>query len=204
VFGLKVHKLRTPINDEDIVNIAIGDILFLDGVVVTARDLVHRLVVKEGRNCPIDLNGLAIFHAGPIVKRHDNKWFIVSIGPTTSYRMEPYEYEFIERTGVKLIIGKGFMGNRTAKACRDFKAIVTLYPGGCGAITSFNIEEVLGVYWLELGIPEALWVLKVKELGPLIVTIDSKGNNLRNQIMDTVNKQRRKIIKEIYSSIANL
>lgn len=199
-----MFRLKTPISDDTIAEISIGDVLFLDGIVVTARDLAHKLIVEEGKECPINLNGLAIFHAGPIVRKYNNEWFITSIGPTTSYRMEPYEYEFIKRTGVKLIIGKGFMGDKTAKACKDFKAIVALYPGGCGAITSLSIKEVIGVHWLELGVPEALWVLKVKELGPLIVTIDGKGNNLRNYVMNNVNRLKDKITKEIFNHVSTL
>jgi len=103
---------------------------------------------------------------------------VISIDPTTSMRMEPFEAEFIERTGVKMIIGKGFMGSRTAEACRKRRCTVTVFPGGCAALAAKRVKKVLGVHWLDPGVPDALWVLEVEELGLLIVTIDSRGNNM--------------------------
>jgi len=103
---------------------------------------------------------------------------VASVGLTTSMRMELYEAEFIGRTGVKMIIGKGFMGSRTAEACRNRRCIVTVFPGGCAVLAAERVKKVLGVHWLDLGVPDVLWVLEVEELGPLIVTIDSRGNNM--------------------------
>jgi len=170
--------LRTPIRDEDLEDIEVGDVVYITGVVVTARDAAHRRFVAEGMPLPVDLRGLAVFHAGPVVRRRGDEWEVVSIGPTTSMRMEPYEAEFIERTGVKMIIGKGFMGSRTAEACRKHRCIVAVFPGGCAVLAAERVKKVLGVHWLDLGVPDALWVLEVEEFGPLIVTIDSRGNNM--------------------------
>ena len=98
--GKKV--LVTPITAEDLMNIHIGDILYLDGDLVTCRDIAHRRLVEEGRSLPIDVCDRAIFHAGPIVRQAEgNRYEIVSVGPTTSMRMEQFEYEFIEKTGWK-------------------------------------------------------------------------------------------------------
>jgi len=118
-----------------------------------------------------------------VVRRRGDEWEVVSIGPTTSMRMELYEAEFIERTGVKMIIGKGFMGSRTVEACRKHRCIVTVFPGGCAALAAERVKRVLGVHWLDLGVPDALWVLEVEEFGPLIVTIDSHGNNMYTERM---------------------
>jgi L(+)-tartrate dehydratase beta subunit len=116
-----------------------------------------------------------IFHAGPIV-RGDAE--LVSIGPTSSIRMELWAADFIAKTGVKIMIGKGGMGSRTAAACREREAIHCVYPGGCAALGAGQVEKIEGVYWKELGMPEALWVMKVREFGPLIVSIDTRGNNM--------------------------
>lgn len=193
----RIHNIRTPISSDDIVDINVGDILYVSGIIVTARDAIHKKVVKEGIEPPIDLRGLALFHAGPIVRRIGNEWRIVSIGPTTSMRMEPYEAEFIERTGVKVIIGKGFMGEKTAKACMEHKCIVALFPGGCGALGAKAVKKIINVYWLDLGIPEAMWVLEVENLGPMIVTIDSKGRNLYNELRQVIEVGKRKVLEEL-------
>jgi len=175
---VREFHVKTPIRDEDIEPVRVGDIVYLTGIIVTARDAAHYRVVVEGKPLPIDLRGLAIFHAGPAVSRHVEEWRVASIGPTTSMRMEPFEAEFIERTGVKMIIGKGFMGAKTADACRRYKCLVTIFPAGCGALGADRVKRILGVHWLDLGIPEALWVLEVEVFGPLIVTIDAQGNNM--------------------------
>lgn len=175
--GKKV--LVTPITAEDLMNIHIGDILYLDGDLVTCRDIAHRRLVEEGRSLPIDVCDRAIFHAGPIVRQAEgNRYEIVSVGPTTSMRMEQFEYEFIEKTGVRLIVGKGGMASQTQKACRQFGAIHCVFPAGCAVIAAVEVEYVAGHFWEELGMPETLWWCKVKEFGPLIVSIDISGRNL--------------------------
>ena len=194
---MKEHRIETPISVEDLTEVRVGDRIYLSGIVVTARDLAHRSVVEEKISPPIDLNGLALFHAGPIVCKRDGGWRVVAIGSTTSMRMEGYEDEFIRRTGVRLIIGKGFMGGKTAEACRRNCAIVTLLPGGCAAIAARRIVDVLGVYWLDLGMPEALWVLKVEDFGPLMVTIDVTGRNLLDKRLRKIEVSREEELKHL-------
>ncbi|MCD6301880.1 MAG: fumarate hydratase C-terminal domain-containing protein [Staphylothermus sp.] len=185
----RTYYLRTPIRDEDLESIRVGDVVYLTGTIVTARDSVHKRVVVEGLSLPIDLRGLAIFHAGPAVKKINDEWKIVSIGPTTSTRMEPYEADFIAKTGVKLIAGKGFMKEHTAEACTRHKCIVTIFPGGCGALGAKCVKRVVGVHWLELGVPEAMWVLEVENFGPLIVTIDATGANMYSERSKDIQKK---------------
>ncbi|MEM2021552.1 MAG: FumA C-terminus/TtdB family hydratase beta subunit [Zestosphaera sp.] len=176
--------VNLPTSDDVVSELKVGDVIYVSGVVATARDAVHRRFLVEGTSLPVDLRGLAILHAGPVMVRLGSRWVCQSIGPTTSMRMEYYEDEFIERTGVKLIIGKGGMGNRTAEACRRFKTVYVIFPGGCGALGASAVEEVLGVEWLDLGIPEALWLLRVREFGPLIVAIDTRGSNLTGEVIN--------------------
>ena len=103
--------LTTPIGAEDLADIKIGDVIYLTGHIVTCRDVPHRRVVQEGRELPLDIRGGAILHAGPIIRKTGDKSFeMVSVGPTTSMRMEKFEREFIAKTGVRLIVGKGGMG----------------------------------------------------------------------------------------------
>lgn len=174
--------VNLPTTSEALSELRVGNVIYVNGVVATARDAAHRRFIVEGIPLPVDLRGLAILHAGPVMMRSGSKWVCQSIGPTTSVRMEYFESEFIEKTGVKVIIGKGGMGGRTAEACRRFKAVYAIFPGGCGALGAAAVEEVLGVEWLDLGVPEAIWVLKVREFGPLIVAIDAHGNNLTEAV----------------------
>ena len=172
--------LTTPISYEQIKDLRIGDTVYLTGMLATARDSGHHRVIGEGMLPErFSFREGAVYHAGPIVgKDESGKQYIVSIGPTTSRRMESVEAEFIEKTGVRLVIGKGGMLQKTADACRKFGAIHCAYPGGCAVVGAQSVEELTDVEWLDLGMPEALWVMRVKEFGPLIVSIDTEGNNL--------------------------
>lgn len=170
--------LTTPICIEDIKDLRVGDTIYLSGILVTGRDDVHHRVVHEGLKSPFDFYGMAIMHAGPIIKEEPGKNTMISIGPTSSIRMEADEAEFIEKTGLKIIVGKGGMGEKTSEACKKFGAIHCVYPGGCAVSAASHVEEIENVFWRELGMPECLWVMRVNEFGPLIVSIDTEGNNM--------------------------
>lgn len=194
--------LTTPIKDEDLKDIKIGDIIYLTGTIVTCRDVAHRRLIEEKMALPVNLQGLAIFHAGPIVKDHgNNNYEMISIGPTTSMRMEKFEKEFIEETGVKLIVGKGGMGKNTEAGCKTHKALHLVYPAGNAVYAADKVESIESVHWTDLGMPESLWVCKVKEFGPLIVSIDTEGNNIFEQYKVEFNQikdeQYDKIIPEV-------
>lgn len=167
--------IQTPVKNDAIASLRAGDIFYLSGIIATGRDKVHQRVVSEGMQCPFDFGGGAIFHAGPIVSA---EYELVSIGPTSSIRMEEWAADFIGKTGVKVMIGKGGMGAKTAEACRAHGAIHCVYPGGCAVLGAMQTERIEGVHWPELGMAECIWVLKVREFGPLIVTIDAAGSSL--------------------------
>lgn len=193
--------LTTPIKSEDIESLNVGDVVFLNGYLVTCRDVGHRRLIELGRKLPVDLKGLAIFHAGPIVAKIAGSWQMISIGPTTSMRMERFENQFIEETGVKLIVGKGGMGADTAEACKRHKALHAVFPGGCAVLAATEVEEIERVEWEDLGMPEALWVCRVKEFGPLIISIDTKGNNLFEANKANFDAKKAPIIEEIGSQV---
>ncbi|SUT99179.1 L(+)-tartrate dehydratase subunit beta [Actinobacillus lignieresii] len=190
--------LTTPIKAEDLEDINIGDIIYLNGYIVTCRDVAHRRLINNGRELPVDLNGGAIFHAGPIIRPlGDDKYEMVSVGPTTSMRMEKFEKEFIKQTGVKVIVGKGGMGQGTMEGCRDYKALHCVFPAGCAVLAAECVEEIVDAQWKDLGMPETLWVCKVKEFGPLIVSIDTHGRNIFEENKVIFNERKDKAIEEI-------
>lgn len=191
------RTLQTPIKNEDLEHLNIGDIVFLDGYLITCRDMAHRRLIDMGMKLPVDLEGLAILHAGPIVARGGDSWKMISIGPTTSMRMEVHEKEFIKQTGVKLIVGKGGMGPETVEGCAACKAVHAVFPGGCAVLAASRVEEIERVEWLDLGMPEALWVSRVKNFGPLIISIDTHGNNLFDKNKAEFNAKKGPIIEEI-------
>ena len=195
--------LTTPIKDEDLEDLRVGDVVYLTGHIVTCRDVAHRRLIELKRELPVDLKGGAIFHAGPIVRKlDDGKFEMVSIGPTTSMRMEKFEREFIEQTGVKLIVGKGGMGPLTEEGCKKYKAVHAIFPGGCAVLAATQVEEIERAEWQDLGMPETLWVNRVKELGPLIISIDTQGNNLIEKNKAEFNAKKGPILEKIYSQVS--
>ena len=197
--------LVTPVSAEDLKDIKIGDIVWLDGDLMTCRDVAHRRLVEYGRELPYDIKDKAIFHAGPIVRKiegTEDDYEMVSVGPTTSMRMEKFEYEFTKLTGVRVIVGKGGMGPNTECACKNFKAIHCVFPAGCAVVAATEVEKIVEHHWDELGMPETLWCNKVKEFGPLIVSIDAQGRNLFEENKVIFNERKEKAIEEICKHVS--
>lgn len=195
--------LITPIKDEDLLDLKVGDVVYLTGRLVTCRDVAHRRLIEQGRELPVNLEGGAIFHAGPIVrKKGENDFEMVSIGPTTSMRMEKFEREFIKQTGLKLIVGKGGMGPETAAGCQENIAVHAIFPGGCAVLAATLVEEIEGAEWQDLGMPETLWINRVREFGPLIISIDTKGNNLIQQNKVEFQAKKAPILEKISKQLS--
>lgn len=195
--------LTTPIKDEDLLDLKVGDVVYLTGRLVTCRDVAHRRLIEQGRELPVNLEGGAIFHAGPIVrKKGENDFEMVSIGPTTSMRMEKFEREFIKQTGVKLIVGKGGMGPETAAGCQENIAVHAIFPGGCAVLAATLVEEIEGAEWQDLGMPETLRINRVREFGPLIISIDTKGNNLIQQNKVEFQAKKAPILEKISKQLS--
>ncbi len=169
------RKLNVPIKDENLKELKAGDVVYLTGNILTARDQAHKRILEQG--APLDISGAALFHAGPIVAKEDEDYKMVAIGPTTSMRMNPYQSDVLD-LGAKIVIGKGGMDDTVREALVRNDAIYVVATGGCAALYVDAVEEIESVDWLDLGMPEAIWNLKVKDFGPLIVAMDSEGNSL--------------------------
>ena len=194
--------LTTPISAEDLKDIKIGDIIYLSGSLTTCRDVAHRRVVEEGREIPVDVRNNAILHAGPIIRPLENdKFEMVSVGPTTSMRMEKFEYDFVKITGVRVIIGKGGMKENTSNACKDFGCIHCVIPAGNAVVAAVCVEEIVKAEWRDLGMPETLWNCRVKAFGPLIVSIDAQGRNYFEEKKVEYNKKKDEQIAEISKQV---
>lgn len=177
-------KLKTPLSKDDVTKLKVGDIVYISGIIYTARDRAHQKILDEGS--PVNLEGAVIFHAGPIItSNNDAKYEMVAVGPTTSTRMNPYQPELL-KLGVKAIIGKGGMDENTAHALEENDAVYLAAVGGCAALYVKSILNVKGVNWIDLGVPEAIWELEVKDFGPLVVAMDSHGNNLYEEVKKNI------------------
>jgi len=188
-------ELTTPISDEQIRSLHMGDTVSLNGTIVTARDEAHRFVMEHFIRNPVQaderdlhdelkrlLDGSMIYHCGPVVETHpDGRHSFVAAGPTTSIREEPYQGDVIRYFNLKGVIGKGGMGANTLKACREQPAVYLHAIGGAASYIAQSVQAVLAVYKLEFGVPEAMWVIRVQGF-PAVVTMDSHGASLHEMV----------------------
>lgn len=188
--GLKLTgrevRLTTPLSEEQVRSLKVGDVVLLSGVVHMGRDVLHHHLMTH--DSPVDLRGGVIYHCGPVaLKRDDGTWTMNAAGPTTSIREEPYQAEIIRKFGVRGVIGKGGMGAKTLAALKEYGAVYLNAIGGAAQYYAACIEKVEGVDFLEFGVPEAMWHVRIKDF-PAIVTMDAHGNSL-HAIVETQSAQ---------------
>lgn len=195
------YHLKTPVPEQEIRKLHAGDLIYVTGTVITARDEAHLKALElhgKGESPPAEFKGNAVFHCGPIMKKDGEAWRVVAAGPTTSARMEIFQDEFIEVYRPAVIIGKGGMGARTSKACQEYGCVYGAFTGGAALLAAQGIKRVRDVFWLEeLGMPECLWVYDVEDFGPMIVTIDAHGGNLTADVGAKIMERRDRLIEEM-------
>ena len=195
------YHLKTPVPEDEIRKLKMGDLVYVTGTIITARDEAHLKALElheKGEKLPVDFKGVGVFHCGPIMKKGDGKWTVIAAGPTTSARMEIFQDNFIETFRPAIIIGKGGMGDRTSKACQEYGCVYGAFTGGAALLAARGIKKVREVHWLEeLGMPECLWVYDVEDFGPMIITIDTHGNNMTQDVKELVTARMEKIMAEM-------
>lgn len=203
-----MHELTTPISDEAIRSLHVGEPVTITGIILTGRDTAHKWMydtfIKKTRQPEGDdlvtyeaikpvLNGGIIYHCGPVVSGLDTKDYrFVAAGPTTSTREEPYQGDAMHHFNLKGVIGKGGMGAKTLKACQEVPGVYLHAIGGAASLIAQTVVKVLGVYKLEFGVPEAMWVIQVKDF-PAVVTMDSHGQSQHA----VVEEKSKKVLEEL-------
>ena len=179
-------KLSFPFTEEKIRALKVGDEVLISGVVHTGRDAVHKYL-HEGGQLPagVSLRDGLLYHCGPVKKdkaQGQGEWKVTAAGPSTSIREEPYQAGLIERLGMRAVIGKGGMGEKTRLACQKHGCVYLHGVGGAAQVLAECIKKVRNVYFLEkFGSPEAIWELEVADF-PAVVTIDAHGNSLHKDV----------------------
>jgi fumarate hydratase subunit beta len=193
-----MRKLTVPISEATIRELKVGEPVSLSGVISTGRDAAHKYMidnfVKTNGQPPETEQALytelqkilqdgVIYHCGPVVQQKNGTWTFVAAGPTTSIREEPYQADVIEHFNLRAVIGKGGMGAKTLAACQKNGAVYLHAIGGAASLIAQSVKEVLAVYKMDFGVPEAFWVIRVEDF-PAVVTMDSHGNSLHKQIQE--------------------
>ena len=192
-------SLNMPLSSETIRSLKVGDPVLLSGVMVTGRDTVHKWMVdtfikhtREPQGDDLEvyaaikplLEGSVIYHCGPVVSGLDTKQYkFVAAGPTTSIREEPYQGLVMEHFQIRGVIGKGGMGAKTLAACQQVPGVYLHAIGGAASLIAQTVTRVLGVYKYDFGVPEAMWVIEVKDF-PVVVTMDAHGGSLHAEVED--------------------
>jgi fumarate hydratase class I len=179
-------QLTTPCDEALVRSLKVGDAVEISGTLFTGRDAVHKYL-HEGGKLPsgVNLRNGILYHCGPVVIKDDSgNWKVTAAGPTTSIREEPYQGEIIKEFGLRGVIGKGGMGDRTLAACKEFGCVYLHAIGGAAQVLAECIKSVRNVYLMEkFGAPEAIWELEVEKF-PCVVTMDANGNSLHKEVFE--------------------
>lgn len=191
-------RLTTPITEDQIRTLKVGDEVLLNGKVVLSRDMGHKYM-KENKPewlKPI-LEGMVIYHCGPVVKKNaDGTWSFVAAGPTTSIREEPYQADVLDTYKVRGVIGKGGMGKKTSDGLVKTGAVYLHATGGAGSLLAAQVKRVVDVHMLEeFGSPEAFWVIEVEDF-PVVVTMDSHGGSLHEVVLATAQERAKALMEK--------
>jgi len=178
--------LTAPLSEAAVRALKVGDVVLINGEMFTGRDNVHAYLMKNPP--PVDLDGAVLYHCGPVMLKQGERWVVKAAGPTTSSREEPYQAEVIKRYGVRAVIGKGGMGPKTLAALEEYGAVYLNAIGGAAQYYARTVQDVLAVYLMEFGIPEAMWRLKVNGFAA-IVTMDAHGNSLHADVEQTTGEE---------------
>ena len=203
-----MKSVNIPISDETIRSLKVGDPVGLTGVMITGRDTVHKWMIEtfikktrppQGDDLEVYealkpiLNGGIIYHCGPVVSGLDTMQYkFVAAGPTTSIREEPYQADVMKHFNLKGVIGKGGMGAKTLKGCQEVPGVYFHAIGGAATYIAQSVEKVLGVYKYDFGVPEAMWVIQVRDF-PVVVTMDAHGGSLHQ----VIEEQSGKVLAEL-------
>jgi tartrate/fumarate subfamily iron-sulfur-dependent hydro-lyase beta chain len=196
---ITIKELKTPLSLETVRNLKIGDMVCLTGSFFSCRSKFHAKVVRERVPIPRSLRGVNVMcHMGPIMKKEKGEWVVVSAGPTTSFRMDSYAPAMIKQLGLRAIIGKGTMGEKTMAAMRNEGCVHLCSVGMDANALPSRIERVLSVHYLEeFGMIEAVWVFEAKKWGPFIVDIDTTGANYFRRVDKEARKRLPNILKRL-------
>jgi len=192
-----MNELRAPISKKEIEKLKIGDSVYITGKIYTARDEAHLRALSYYENkkeLPENWKRAVIFHCGPLVSKKNNRWELIAAGPTTSSRMNSLEPKVIKNFDVAAVIGKGGMNRETLEAMKKNKTCYLSQTGGC-AVLAANRIKVENVHWLDLGMPEAMWVFQCNKFGPLIIGMDCHGNSIYENVNKKVKENLEKLLK---------
>jgi L(+)-tartrate dehydratase beta subunit len=191
------YRFKTPLTDSDVRQLRLGDSVLLDGIIFGVRDASIIRVFDHKVAPPVDWRGAALLHTAPNVRKiGDGKYEALSVGTTTSMRMDRFTEGLLRDYGVRAILGKGGLSARSAELMRQYGGCYLSVTGGAAAMETLQIEEIEKVYWEDL-MPECIWQFRFKGLGPLTVGIDSHGGNLQLDVQQQAERKTAELLRKM-------
>ena len=190
-------RLRTPLSESDVRQLRVGDAVLLDGVVFGVRDGNMIRIFDQHVAPPCDWRGAALLHTAPNVRKiGPGKYEPVSVGTTTSMRMDGFTEGLLRDYGVRAILGKGGLSPKSAELMQRHGAVYLSVTGGAAAMETLQIEEIEKVYWEDL-MPESIWQFRFRGLGPMTVGIDTHGGNLQHEVQAQAQEKTAELLRKM-------
>ncbi len=190
-------RFKTPLTEADVRQLKIGDSVLLDGVIFGVRDGNLIRVFDKNVAPPCDWKGAALLHTAPNVRKiGPGKYEPICVGTTTSMRMDRFTEGLLRDYGVRAILGKGGLSQNSAALMKQYGAVYLSVTGGAAAMETLQIEEIEKVYWEDL-MPECIWQIRFKGLGPMTVGIDAHGGNLQADVQQQAKDKAAEILKKM-------
>ena len=190
-------RLQTPLSEADVRQLHVGDAVWLDGVIFGVRDGNMIRVFDQHVAPPCDWRGAALLHTAPNVRKiGPGKYEPVSVGTTTSMRMDRFTEGLLRDHGVRAILGKGGLSPQSAELMQRYGAVYLSVTGGAAAMQTLQIEELEKVYWEDL-MPECIWQFRFKGLGPMTVGIDTHGGNLQHEVQERAREKTAELLRKM-------
>jgi L(+)-tartrate dehydratase beta subunit len=191
------YRFKTPLTEADVRQLRVGDSVLLDGIIYGVRDANMMRVFDQGVPPPVDWRGAALLHTAPNVRKiGPGKYEPISVGTTTSMRMDRFTEGLLRDYGVRAILGKGGLSARSAELMQKYGACYLSVTGGAAAMETLQIEEIEKAYWEDL-MPECIWQIRFRGLGPLTVGIDAHGGNLQLEVQSQAQEKVTEILKKM-------
>lgn len=191
------HRLRPPLSESDVLALRTGDVVYLTGTIWGIRDATYIRIFDQQQAPPVDLHGSALLHVAPNVrKRADGTYEPLTVGTTTSMRMDRFTELSLRDYGVRAIVGKGGLSESSSAALKAYGAVYLAIVGGAASVETEHVEAIENVYFEDL-MPECLWEFRVRDLGPLTVAMDAHGASMYRDVAKTAQER----LPEIYAKL---
>jgi L(+)-tartrate dehydratase beta subunit len=194
---LTEHHFSTPLSEAQARSLRVGDSVYITGIIWGIRDATYIRMFDKHQRAPVDLSGAVLLHVAPNVRKlPDGTYEPMTVGTTTSMRMDRFTEPSLREYGVRAIVGKGGLSESSSNALKELGGVYLAIVGGAASVETEQVEAIENVYWEDL-MPECLWQFRVRDFGPLTVAMDATGSSIYRDVAATAQER----LAQIYSKL---